>query len=136
MPIHRDSYPEDVDLKPGTTKSEIAVFLYRNLDFAYTPSEIAEELDIPRGTATTTLRRLHDRWYVGRIEAGYYHGLADREDLRRYPRSVAETEALFTTHPDNADGPEPDPAREAAVDSPDDATLEAELDELADGFDG
>lgn len=136
MPIHRDSYPEDVDLKPGTTRSEIVVFLYQNLDFAYTPSEIAEELDIPKGTATTTLRRLHDRGYVGRIEQGYYHARDDRDDLRRYPRSVAETEALFTTHPDNANAPEPDPAREAAVDSPDDAALEAELDELADEFDG
>lgn len=135
MPIHRESYPEDVDLKPGTTKSEIVVFLYQNLDFAYTPSEIAEKLDIPKGTATTTLRRLHDRGYVGRMKEGYYHGLNDREDLRRYPRSVAETEALFTTRPDNADAPDPEPAREADADAADDATLEAELDELADESD-
>jgi len=136
MPIHRESHPEDVDLKPGTTKSEIVVFLYQNLDFAYTPSEIAEELDIPGGTATTTLRRLHNRGYVGRMEEGYYHGLNDREDLRRYPQSVAETEAMFTTHPDNSDAPDPDPAREADADLADDATLEAELDELEDDFDG
>lgn len=125
----------DIDLKPGTTKSDIVVYLYQNLDFAYTPCEIAEELDIPKGTATTTLRRLHNRGYVGRMEEGYYHGLNDREDLRRYPQSVAETEALFATHPDNADAPEPDPAREADADSTDDATLEAELDELEDEFD-
>lgn len=135
MPIHRDSHPEDIDLKPGTTKSEIVVFLYQNLDFAYTPSEIAEELDIPNGTATTTLRRLHDRGYVGRMEEGYYHGLDDREDLRRYPHSVAETEAMFTTHPDNADAPEPDPARSADAGSADDAALESELEELAAEFD-
>lgn len=132
MPIHRESHPEDVDLKPGTTKSEIVVFLYQHLDFAYTPSEIAEELDIPKGTATTTLRRLHNSGYVGRMEEGYYHGLNDREDLRRYPQSVAETEALFTTHPDSADAPAPDPAREADTDTADEASPEAELDELED----
>ena len=130
MPIHRDSYPEDVDLKPGTTKSEIVVFLYRNLDFAYTPGEIAEDLDVPNGTATTTLRRLHDQGYVGRMEEGYYHGLDDREDLRRYPRSVAETEAMFISHPDNDDAPESDLVREADSDATDDETLAAELDEL------
>lgn len=136
MPIHRESHPEDVDLKPGTTKSGIVVFLYQNLDFAYSPSEIAEELDVPKGTATTTLRRLHDQGYVGRMKEGYYHGLDDREDLRRYPRSVAETEAMFTSHPDNDDAPAPDPAREADSDAADDDTLEAELDELEDEFDG
>lgn len=135
MPIHRESHPEDVDLKPGTTKSEIVVFLYQHLDFAYSPTEIAEELEIPKGTATTTLRRLHDRGYVGRMEEGYYHGLDDREDLRRYPRSVAETEALFATHPDNADAPDPDPARDADSEAADDATLEAELEDLEDEFD-
>lgn len=112
------------------------MYLYRNLECAYTPSEIAEELEIPKGTATTTLRRLHDRGYVGRMEEGYYHGLDDREDLRRYPRSVAETEALFASHPDNADAPEPDPARDADSEAADDVTLEAELEELEDEFDG
>ncbi|MGB9951067.1 winged helix-turn-helix domain-containing protein (plasmid) [Haloarcula marismortui] len=135
MPIHHESHPEDVDLKPGTTKSEIVVFLYQDLDYAYTPSEIAEELDIPKGTATTTLRRLHKCGYVGRMKEGYYHGLNNREDLRRYPQSVAETEALFTTHPDNVDTPEPDLTREADEDATDDGALEAELDELEDEFD-
>jgi DNA-binding MarR family transcriptional regulator len=136
MPIHRESYPEDIDLKPGTTKSEIVVFLYHHLDFAYTPSEIAEELEIPKGTATTTLRRLHDRGYVGRMEEGYYHGRNDRDDLRRYSTSVAQTEALFATHPDNPDAPDPDPTREPETDAVDDATLESELAELEDEFDG
>jgi hypothetical protein len=60
---------------------------------------------------------------------GYYHGLTDREDLRRYPRSAAETEALFATHPDLGDAPEPDPARNADADTGDDAALETESDE-------
>jgi hypothetical protein len=128
MPIHRESHPVDVDLKPGTTKSDVVVFLYRNLEFAYTPREIAEALDVPRGTATTTLRRLHQEGYVGRIEDGYYHGLDDREDLRRYPRSVAETEAMFASHPDAETAPTPDPERPA--DTVDDETLESELAEL------
>jgi len=136
MPIHRETHPDDVDLKPGTTKSDIVVFLYRNLDFAYTPSEVATELDIPAGTATTTLRRLHERGYVGRMKEGYYHGLDDREDLRRYPRSVAETEAMFASHPDNSTGPDPDPATELDDLTTDDAALESEVDELEDELDG
>jgi hypothetical protein len=134
MPIHRESHPEDVDLKPGTAKSEIVVFLYQNLELAYTPSEIAEELDIPKGTATTTLRRLHEQGYVGRMEEGYYHGLNEREDLRRYPHSVAETEAMFSAHPDNDDAPEPDPGREADTDIIDDTDLESEIEGVEDKF--
>jgi hypothetical protein len=128
MPIHRESHPNDVDIKPGTTKSQIVVLLYENLEFAYTPSEIADELDIPDGTATTTLRRLHDDGYIGRMEGGHYHGLDDREDLRRYPQAVAETKALFSTHPDNEDAPSPDPARE--VQPIDERHIETELEEL------
>lgn len=132
MPIHRNSHPKDVDLKPGTTKSDIVVFLYQNLDFAYTPGEIADELDIPDGTATTTLRRLHDRGYVGRMKEGYYHGLDDREDLRRYPHSVAETEVMFSDSPDTK---EPDPARQPDTDAINEADLEAEIDDIEDDLD-
>jgi hypothetical protein len=135
MPIHRESHPEDVDLKPGTAKSAIVAFLYRNLELAYTPGEIAEKLDIPTGTATTTLRRLHNSGYVGRMKEGYYHGLDDREDLRRYPYSIAETEAMFDTHPDNTGAPDPDPARPADNRSTDANTVESELEELEDELD-
>lgn len=69
------------------------------------------------------------------MEDGYYHGLDGREDLRRYTHSVAETEAMFTTHPADADAPEPDPARPADAAATDDATLESELDELEDDID-
>jgi hypothetical protein len=134
MPIHRESHPEDVDLKPGTAKSEIVIFLYQNLELAYTPSEIAEELDIPKGTATTTLRRLHDQGYVSRMGEGYYHGLNEREDLRRYPHNVAETEAMFSAHPDNDDAQEPDPARETDIDVIDDTDLESEVEGVENKF--
>lgn len=136
MPIHRESHPEDVDLKPGTTKSEIVEFLFRNLELAYTPSEIAEELDVPEGTATTTLRRLHDRGYVGRMADGYYYGLNDRDDLRRYVHAVAETKGMSDTHPDDTDSPEPDPGRVADAESVDDVALESELETFEGEFDG
>ena len=135
MPIHRKSYPEDIDLTPGTTKSAIVVFLYQNLEFAYTPTEIADELEIPEGTATTTLRRLHEDGYVGRMNGGYYHGLPDREDLRRYPHSVAETNAMFANHPDDPSAPDPDPARAPDSDAIDDTVLDSELEELEDELD-
>jgi hypothetical protein len=135
MPIHRDSHPDDVDLRPGTTKSDIVVFLYRNLDLAYSPQEVAEELDIPPGTANPTLRRLHEDGLIGRIENGYYHGLNEREDLRRYPKSVEQTEAMFETHPDSPSAPKPAPGREADSASFDDDSLEAELETLEDEID-
>lgn len=135
MPIHRESHPTDVDLKPGTTKSDIVVFLYENLELAYRPSEIAEELDIPDGTASTTLLRLHEEGLVGRIEDGYYHGLDDREDLRRYPRSVTATIEMFETHPDESDAPAPAPERAADPVSLDDDELEAELESLENEID-
>lgn len=129
MPIHRDSYPEDIDLKPGTTKSDIVVFLYSNLELAYTPTEIADELNIPTGTASTTLRRLHEDDLVGRIENGYYHGLTGRTDLRRYPESVSQTVTMFDTHPDSADAPDPDSSRPGDAEAIDE-DLEHELQSL------
>lgn len=95
MPIHLDSHTPDVDLTSGTTKSDIVAFLYDNPGLGYSPAEVSEELDIPSGTATTTLGRLEADGYVGKTPDSYYHALEDREDLRRYVSSLDQLDRLF-----------------------------------------
>ncbi|MFB6142296.1 MAG: winged helix-turn-helix domain-containing protein [Halorientalis sp.] len=95
MPVDLDSHTAEVTLTPGTTKSDIVVFLYEHEGYGYRPAEVAARLDIPRGTATTTLGRLSDEGYVGKTPDGYYHALADHEQVRRYLSSLAQVERLF-----------------------------------------
>lgn len=82
MPVHLDTHTPDVDLTPGTTKSDIVAFLYENPEYGYKPLEVKEQLGIPHGTATTTLKRLHEESYIGKTDDGWYHALDHREDLR------------------------------------------------------
>lgn len=123
MPVPLDTHNPDLNLTPGTTKSDIIAFLYSHSDLGYKPSEIAEELDIPRGTATGTLKRLYEADYVAKTEDGYYHALEDRADLRRYVSSLNQLHRMFDRQ---GQTPEQDTAR----DEVDDEALEAELEEL------
>ena len=128
MPIHRKSHPEDVDLKPGTTKSDIVVYLYQNPEWGYSPQEIRDALDIPRGTATTTLKRLSDEGYIGKTKDGYYHALSDRNDIRRYVSNLDQTHRMFGHHR-NADATPEEPEKTLGEGRTDEE-LEAELAEL------
>jgi DNA-binding MarR family transcriptional regulator len=125
MPIHLDTHDPDIDLKPGTTKSEIVRFLYTHAEYGFRPAEIRDRLDIPHGTATTTLKRLQVAGYIGKTQDGYYHAIEGREDLRRYAASLGQLDRMFQ-QPETAES-----ARNGA-DVPDDfdEELEAELDEL------
>lgn len=127
MPVHLDSHTPDINLTPGTTKSDIIVFLYNNLEFGYKPAEISNELDIPHGTATTTLSRLYNSDYVGKTTDGYYYGLDDQDEVHRYLSSLDQTRRMFGHHTDT-DNTTPDTV--APDDQPTDAELEAELDDL------
>lgn len=128
MPVPLDEHEPDVDLTPGTTKSDIVAFLYRNPDYGYRPVEIRDELDIPRGTATTTLKHLHDGGYVGKTSDSHYHALDHRDDLSRYVTSLAQLDRMFATReePDNTSGT-PNEVDEAELDAELEA-LEATLD--------
>lgn len=84
MPVHLDTHDPDISLTPGTTRSDVIEFLYRHPELGFQPAEIHDELDIPKGTATTTLIRLHEDGFLGKTEDSYYHALEDREDLQRY----------------------------------------------------
>lgn len=95
MPVHLESHTPDIDLEPGTTRSDIVAFLYRTPEFGFRPAEIKEALDIPRGTANTTLARLHEEGYLGKTTDSYYYALDDHEGVRRYVASLNQLERMF-----------------------------------------
>lgn len=130
MPVLLKDHDSELDLRPGTTKSDIVAFLYQNPEWGYSPQEIKEALDIPRGTATTTLTRLHDDDYVGKTDDGYYFALSEREDIRRYVSSLNQVDRMFGHHRD-ADAIPEEPEKQLGEDRTDEE-LDAELAELED----
>lgn len=102
MPIDlREHNPDDgIDIRPGTNKAAIIKLLYRDTNLAYTPAEIQEVLNLPRGTTSTTLSRLHDDGLIGKTSDGLYHGFEHRDDLRRFARSLVQLDDMFTRYPD------------------------------------
>lgn len=129
MPVHLDTHDPEIDLTPGTAKSDILAFLYRSPEFGYRPTEIRDLLDVPHGTATTTLKRLYDDGFVGKTEDSYYHALDHREDLQRYVASLDQVDRMFGERQGaGIDQSSPNPVDEEALDA-EVADLEAELDE-------
>jgi len=130
MPVLLKDHDSELSLRPGTTKSDIVAYLYQNPEWGYSPQDLKESLDIPRGTATTTLKRLYDDDYIGKTDDGYYHALSDREDIRRYVSSLNQVHRMFGRHRD-ADATPEEPEKQIGEDRTD-AELDAELAELED----
>ncbi len=128
MPVRLEDHDPDIDLRPGTTRSDVVAFLYRNPEWGYSPQDIKEALDIPRGTATTTLKRLFDDDLIGKTADGYYYALSDRDDIRRYISSLNQVHRLFGHHRD-ADATPATPDQRIGEGRTDDE-LETELAEL------
>jgi predicted transcriptional regulator len=64
MPVDFESYhPNDLPGE-GTNGRQIITHLAQHPELGFTPSELADELGIPRGSVGTTLRRLEDRGLV------------------------------------------------------------------------
>jgi DNA-binding MarR family transcriptional regulator len=95
MPVHLDTHEPDVDLTPGTAKSDIVAFLYDNPDLGFKPKELEDHLELPHGTVTTTLKRLYDDGLIGKTSDSHYHALEHREDLHRYVASLDQLERMF-----------------------------------------
>jgi DNA-binding MarR family transcriptional regulator len=106
MPVRLEDHDPDIDLRPGTTRSDIVVYLYRNPELGYSPQDITDALDIPRGTATTTLNRLSEDGYLGKTDDGYYYALSDRDDVRRYISNLGQVHQIFSHHRDADTTPE------------------------------
>lgn len=90
-----DTHDADIDLTPGTPKSDIVAVLYGNLDDRFSVDDIRERLDIPHGTVTTTLTRLNNGGLIGEAGDSYSHGPDQRDDLRRYVASLNQLETKF-----------------------------------------
>jgi DNA-binding MarR family transcriptional regulator len=133
MPILLEDHDAEIDLRPGTTKSDIVAYLYQNPEWGYSPQDVKEALDIPRGTATTTLKRLYDDDYIGKTEDGYYHALGERDDIRRYVANLNQAQRMFGHHRD-ADA-EPEEPETKIGEGRTDEELEEELTELEGGVD-
>ncbi|WP_244877440.1 helix-turn-helix domain-containing protein [Haloferax prahovense] len=109
-------------------------YLYQNSEWGYSPQELKEALDIPRGTATTTLKRLYDDDYIGKTDDGYYYALRERDDIRRYVSSLNQVDRLFGHHRD-ADATPEEPDKQIGGGRTDEeldaelTKLEAEVDE-------
>lgn len=102
MPIDlRERDPDDpITVRPGTNKARIINLLYQDTNLGYTPAEIRENLDIPRGSVSTTLSRLVEDGYIGKTSDGLYHGLDHRDDLRRFAGSLVQFDAMIARYPD------------------------------------
>jgi len=133
MPVLLENHDSDVQLRPGTTKSDIVAYLYRNPEWGYAPKELAETLEIPHGTATTTLGRLYSDDYVGKTDDGYYHALGDRDDIHRYVATLDQVDRMFGRHREEDSSPE-EPAVQIGEHRTDEE-LDAELAALEDNLD-
>lgn len=132
VPVHLDTHEPDVDLTPGTAKSEIVSFLYRRPEFGFKPKELEAALDLPHGTVTTTLTRLSDQGFIGKTTDSHYHALEHREDLHRYVSSLDQVQRMFEEETkDFAANTEWGDNPPEAVDA---GELDAEIDELETGF--
>ena len=64
MPVDFESYqPTDLPSE-DTNGRRILEFLADHPELGFRPSELADELDVPRGSVGTTLRRLESRGFV------------------------------------------------------------------------
>jgi len=102
MPVDlREYHPDNtLTIRPETNKAAIIKLLYGDTNLAYTPAEIRNARDLPRGTTSTTLTRLHDDGLIGKTSDGLYHGLEHRDDLRRFARSLVQLDDMGTRYSD------------------------------------
>ena len=106
MPIDIERFEESPveDLRAGgrTNAEEILAFLASSPDKAYTPKEIHERTDVPRGSVGVVLSRLEDRGLVR--HRGEYWAIADVEDvdttLNAMATARAATDRLGPEDPD------------------------------------
>lgn len=102
MPVDlRKHNPDDpITIRPETNKAKIIKLLYQDTNLGFTPAEIRDELDIPRGTVSGTLSRLYDEGLIGKTSDGLYHGFDHRDDLRRFAQSLVSLDTMLSRHPE------------------------------------
>lgn len=104
MPVDLRTHDPDasIDIRPGTNAAAIIRLLYADPNLGYTPAELQEHSDIPKGSVSTTLQRLLDQGYIAKTTDGYYHALSEREDIRRFAKSLVSLEEMAAQYPEAA----------------------------------
>lgn len=97
MPVQFDEYErttEQVEWRPtpGSNAATILAHLIRHRGTGFTPSEIAEETDVPGGSVGPTLQRLHERGLVRHREP--YWAAAEGDRIAAYEAMLRGMEAL------------------------------------------
>ena len=106
MPIDIDRFEESPEesLRAGgeTNAEKLLRFLSSHPEQAFTPTEVHDATDVPRGSVGVVLSRLEDRGLVR--HRGDYWAIADREDIDTTLTSLATaraaTERLGSEDPD------------------------------------
>ena len=101
MPVDFAQYDPDEDdggfrLTEGTNAYDILEFLAQHPEQGFTPKEISQETDIPRGSVGTTLARLEERSLVRHKEP--YWAIGDDDRLAAYEGMLQGLEAIEDRH--------------------------------------
>jgi DNA-binding transcriptional ArsR family regulator len=87
MPVDFESYHLNDLPDEGTNGRRILEHLAQHSELGFTPSELADELDIPRGSVGTTLSRLDERGVV-RLMVSIGRSISRRTTLKQPVRSA------------------------------------------------
>lgn len=99
MPVDFEKYsPEDgrIDLTPGTNARVLLAFLLENPEVGFTPAELHDQTDIPRGSINPTLARLERAGLVR--HKGDYWAAADDDRIAAAAASVIGLTAVAETY--------------------------------------
>lgn len=104
MPVDFSQYDPDEDsgfrLTEGTNAYDILQYLAEHPDQGFTPKEISQATDVPRGSVGTTLARLEDRSLVRHKEP--YWAIGEDDRLAAYEGMLQGLEAIETRDGDDS----------------------------------
>jgi DNA-binding transcriptional ArsR family regulator len=102
MPVDFETHePGDprVDLSEGTNARRLLEFLVRNPTVGYTPAELAESTDVPRGSVGPTLNRLEGAGLVRHKEP--YWAAAEDDRIAAATAAFLGVEGAASTNSDD-----------------------------------
>ena len=141
MPIHVRELTNDepFPVKPETNEYEALRFLLYHREYGFTPSEIADQTDISKSSASKTMTRLFEKGLVERSQGAYYVDPDRAERLKQRLESLDSVVQLFESAPtDDAyaeEGwedkvPSIDPSERSVTDETQEPTAEDEAGEI------
>jgi hypothetical protein len=101
MPVKlaaRDDPDTTFPVKPNTNEACALRYLVMHEGYGFSPAELAEETDIPTGSAPKTLQRLLEKEIIKQTTDGYYYAPPEQiEQLRSYLTSIQSLGTLHAT---------------------------------------